>query len=257
MGSMFYKTEQIIDFAQVEDIEKIKELILHDCTVSNFSCITAAKALKSISLVNCNITSEDLSCLKEMEKLKTIMLNVMKLDGILCLADIAPLKELSLRAMEGIDYAELEHFTKLQDLCIEETEVPSFDFMKKLKNLKKLTFHDVPISSLDFLYDLPKLKEFTMEYRADDEKALECVSGMKYLQRFQYPVADMEIYKGCPKITSIGIDCERAENLSALAGNETINDVMFYNLPSKEQYKQQLAELKQYLSLTSYGYVGE
>lgn len=256
MGSMFYKTEQTINFAQVEDIEKIKEVILHDCTVTNFSYIATAKDLKSISLVNCNVSSVDLGCLKELEKLKTIMLNVMKLDSILCLAEIVSLKELSLRAIEGVDYGELENFSKLQKLCIEETEVSSFDFIKKMKSLKVLEFNDVPISNLDFLYDLPKLKEFRMEYRAEDEKALECVSGMKYLQRFQYPVPDMEIYKGCPKLQSIGIDSERVKNVSALAGNETINDVMFYNLPSKEEYKQQLAEVKKYLNLTSYGYCG-
>ena len=29
MGAWFYKKEQAIDFSQVEDIESIKELILH------------------------------------------------------------------------------------------------------------------------------------------------------------------------------------------------------------------------------------
>lgn len=257
MGSWFYKKEQVIDFAQVDDVESIKELILHNCTVSNFSCIVAAKALKSIALVDCNITSEDLSCLKGMEKLKKISLNVMKLDSILCLAEITSLKELSLRRIEGIDYNELEHFTKLQNLYIGETEVSSFDFMKKIKNLKVLEFDKVPISNLNFLYDLPKLKEFTMRYTACDETALECIANMKYLQRFQYPVADMKIYQGCPKIQSIGIDSSRVEDFSVLEGKETITDLMFYNLKTEKQYEEQLAEVEKYLNLSSYGYVGE
>lgn len=45
---------------------------MHNCIVANFSCITAAKDLKEIFLVNCNITSEDLSYLKELTKLKRI-----------------------------------------------------------------------------------------------------------------------------------------------------------------------------------------
>lgn len=256
MGAWFYKKEQVIDFAQVNDVESIKELILHNCTVTNFSCITAAKALKSIALVDCNVTSEDLRCLKGMEKLKKISLNIMKLDSILCLAEISSLRELSLRGIDGIDYGKLEHFAKLQSLSIEETEVTTFGFMKKLKNLKVLEFNKVYISDLNFLYDLPKLKEFTMRYRSDDETALECISEMKYLQCFQYPVPDMRIYQKCPKIYSIGVDSSRVEDFSLLDGKETITDVMFYNLKTKEQYEQQIAEIEKYLNLSSYGYMG-
>lgn len=255
MGALFYKKEQAIDFAQVDDVESIKELILHHCIVTNFSCITAAKALKAIALVDCNVTSEDLGCLKEMEKLKTISLNIMKLDSILCLAEISSLRELSLRGIDGINYEELENFTKLQSLSIQETAVITFDFMKKLKNLKVLEFNKVPISDLNFLYNLSKLKEFTMQYRADDETALECISEMKYLQRFQYPVPDMKIYKECPKIYSIGIDASRVADFSILDDKETITDVMLYNLKTEKQYERQIAALEKYLNLNSYGYV--
>ena len=257
MGSWFYKKEQAIDFAQIDDVESIKELILHNCTVTNFSCITAAKTLKSIALVDCNITSEDLSCLKGMEKLKKISFNIMKLDSISHLAEISSLRELSFRRIDGINYEDLENFTKLQSLSIQETEVTNFDFIKKLKNLKVLEFNKVPISDLNFLYDLPKLKEFTMRYCADDESALVCISDMKYLQRFQYPVPDMKIYQECPKIQSIGVDASRVEDYSVLEGKETITDVMFYNLQTEKQYEQHLAEVEKYLNLCSYGYMGD
>lgn len=93
---------------------------------------------------------------------------------------------------------------------------------------------------MNFLYDLPRLKEFTMRYTACDETALECIANMKYLQRFQYPVADMKIYQGCPKIQSIGIDSSRVEDFSALEGKETITDLMFYNLKTEKRYEEQL-----------------
>ncbi len=257
MGSWFYKKEQEIDFAQIEDIESIKELILHNCVVANFSYITAAKDLKSIALVNCNITSEDLSCLKEMGKLKKIALNVMKLDNIICLVQIASLRELSLRKMEGIDYEELGQFDKLQSLSIEETEIVSFDFIKTMKNLKVLKIDNVPVSNLDLLYDIPKLKEFNMPYRVEDEKALECIGYMKSLECFQYPVEDISIYQNCPKIKSIGIDSSRPQNFAVLAGKETIDDVMFYYLDSEKQFKEQVEEISKYLDLSSYGCVSK
>ncbi len=257
MESFFYKKEQVVDFAQVDDVESIKELVLHDCTVTNFSRIVSAKALKSIAIVNCNITSEDLNCLKELEKLKEIVLGLMKIENILCLADIISLRELHFRRMEGIDYGDLEYFPKLLRLYIKEAEVSSFDFMKKLKNLNALELHKVSISNLNFLYDLPKLKKFTMQYCADDETALECIANMKYLQSFQYPVPDMKRYQHCPKIRSIGIDSSRVEDFSVLKGKETITSIMFYNLKTKKQYEQQLAEVKKYLKLHAHGYMGK
>ena len=181
----------------------------------------------------------------------------MKLDNILCLAEISSLRELSLRRIEGINYEELGEFGKLLDLSLQETKIPSFAFLKKMKNLKRLEFDEVSIDDLNFLYDLPKLTEFTMLYRVEDETALECVSKMKYLQRFQYPVPDMNIYKECPKIRSIGIDSSRVQSFDELIGKENITEVTFYNLKTEKQYEQQIAELKKILNLKSYGYVEE
>ena len=42
---------------------------------------------------------------------------------------------------------------------------------------------------------------------------------MKSLQKFRYPVADMNIYRECLKLDSIGIDSSRAQNFDAMAGN--------------------------------------
>ena len=192
-----------------------------------------------------------------MEKLKRISLNNLKLDNILCLSEISSLRELHLGAVEGIVYDDLIHLEKLLDLSISDTEIASFDFIKKLKNLKRLTFDCVPMGNLNFLYDLPKLTEFTMEYRAEDETALACISKMKYLKCFQYPVADIGIYRECPKINSIGIDSTRVRSFDELEGNETITNVTVYYPETNEQYEQQIDVLKKYLNLRSYGCVEE
>lgn len=257
MPSFFYKKEQVIDFAQIEDVDMIQELILHHCTVSNFSRIAQAKGLKSVALVNCNITSQDLVCLQSLEKLKKVTLGLMKLDSILCLTGIAPLRELTLWGMEGIDYAQLAQFPKLLSLSLLETEVPSFDFMKGLKNLKTLEIKDVPLHHLEFLRVLPKLKEFELLDRVEDESALESIGSMKQLQRFQYPVGDLRLYAPCPKLNSIGIDSSRVTDFTPLEGKTGITDIMFYNLVSKSQFEEQLASVSQYLTLESYGYTGE
>lgn len=79
---------------------------------------------------------------------------------------------------------------------------------------------------------------------------------MKSLQKFQYPVSDMNIYRECLKLDSIGIDSSRAQNFDAMAGKETIEDVIFYYLDSEKQFEEQVEEISQYLNLSFYGYVG-
>lgn len=194
--------------------------------------------------------------MKELEKLKTIRLNVMTLD-LKCLTEIMSLRELSLRRMSGGDYNDLANLTKLQSLSLQEAEIDSLKFINKLKNLKELEINGVSVNNLDFLHHLSKLKEFTMRYSVKDETALACISNMKNLQVFQCPVADMCVYQTCPKLNSIGIDASRVMNLSALNGNETIHDVMFCSSKTEKQFKQLLEKTEACLKLTSYGYVGE
>lgn len=250
---MYFKNTHI-DFSQVDDIESIKELIIHNCDISNFSCISAAKNLKEIVMVECNIAVEDLSCLKEMEKLKELRFRGMKMGSILWMSEIPSLKNLALIEINDIDYSELEYLPNLLRLYIEQADVPSFDFLKKLKKLHTFELDMVPVNNLDFLYDLPKLKEFRMSYRTADEKALSCISNMKYLQSFLYPVRDISIYKDCPKIKYIGLDGSIIHKFKVLEGKDSITSVFFFNCSSQRYFERESAKAKNYLNLTSCGY---
>ena len=46
-------------------------------------------------------------------------------------------------------------------------------------------------------------------------------------------------------------------DFTPLEGKTGITDIMFYNLASKSQFNEQLAAVKQYLTLESYGYTGK
>ena len=250
---MYFKNTHV-DLAQVDDIESMTELIIHNCDISNFSYITAAKGLKKIAMVECNIRIEDLSCLKKMEKLKELTFRGMEMGSILWLSEIPSLRDLTLIEIYDIDYCELEQLPNLLRLYIEMTDVPSFEFLKKLKKLHTFELDRVPVSNLDFLYDLPKLKEFRMSYRATDEKALSCISSMKYMQSFLYPVRDIGIYKDCPKIKYIGLDGSYIHKFEVLKGKDSITSVFFFNCSSRQYFELESAKARKYLNLTSCGY---
>lgn len=56
---------------------------------------------------------------------------------------------------------------------------------------------------------------------------------------------------------NVGIDASRVTDFRILNGNETIQNVMFYNLKSKNQFNQLLEQADACLKLKSYGYAGE
>ena len=72
------------------------------------------------------------------------------------------------------------------------------------------------------------------------------MEGIDYAQLAQFP-----------KLNSIGIDSSRVTDFTPLEGKTGITDIMFYNLDSKSQFKEQLNAVNQYLTLESYGYTGK
>ena len=255
---LHYRVGQTVDFANIEDVKSIKELILHDCTINNLSQIFRAENIKTVAFINCNITDKDLVHLKTLPKLKTVILGIMPIRSIRCLSEIPTLRELSFRQMHDLDYSELQYFPKLLTLSIKETNITSLDFLEKIKGLKCLELNEIPLTNLNFLKYTKKLREFNMMYSVEDETALSELLNIRYLKTFQYPVPDMTLYRNCPIINSIGVDSSRVKNLDALAGMDTIREVFFYNLTSREQFEEQLAEVKKHLRLSSYSeYIDE
>ena len=242
--------EMPISLEPVAHMAKLRELIIHNCVITDFERICEATELKELILVNCSFEYEKLISLTKLTKLKQLTLRFMPVKDIGCLAESKSLKKLRLLEMNQLDVSNLSSFTKLQELELEEMDIDDLDFLKGYKSLKVLVINNMKVKDLEFLQYLKKLTCFTMEDRAKNEEGLRFIKSLLSLKQFEYPVGDMVLYAGCEKLEDIGIDATGFKNPEALK-DSNIARVMVYNANSEEEAESVIDRVEEYVELYS------
>lgn len=179
----------------------------------------------------------------------------MEMQNIESLASLKYLKELSLRKIDKLNTNQLSLFKFLKTLSLEDLEVDNFDFLNSLKSLKELNINKIKVYNLSFLKNLKNLTKFVMHEKAEDENDISLITELKKLKEFQYPVSNMELYKYCPNLISIGVDAKNIYNIPLLKDTK-IHEVTIYNASSEEEADEIISKIEKYITLSSYGYVG-
>lgn len=245
-----------ISLEPVAYMDSLKELIIHNCIITDFEKISGAIELKKLILVNCQFEYEKLGELTKLSKFNQLTLRRMPIDDISCLLKCKCLKQLRLLEMNDLDVTKLGDFSKLQELELDKMTVPSFDFLKEYKALKMLEIKNIEIGSLDFLENLKKLTSFKSEDRAMNEDGLKYIKDMKNLKELDYPVGDMDLIRGCEKLECVGIYAPGFKNVEALK-DSNIHSVSIYEGRNIEELKSIIASVEEYVHLTSYGWKGD
>lgn len=251
---LFIKKEKL-SFKPLMYMSNLREIIIHDCTISDFSFISEATELRKLFLINCIFNNDELSSLSTMPNLMEISLNCMEMQNIDCSASLKSLKKLSLRKIDKLNTNKLSLFKFLKSLSLEDVAVENFDFLNSLKSLKELSINKIEVHNLSFLKNLKNLTKFVMHEKAEDENDISLITKLKKLKEFQYPVSNMELYKCCPNLISIGADAKNIYNIPLLKDTK-IDDVTIYNASSEEEADEVISKIEKYITLSSYGYVG-
>lgn len=229
----------------------LKELILHDCIITDFSFVSKAKNLRKIYLVNCKFNKEELSSLSNLSKLSVLSLNCMEINSIGSLSVLKSLKELSLRKIDNFNTDEIALFKNLKNLSIDDLDIKNFDFLNYLKKLKELAIKNIKVNNLNYLKNLKNLKSFVLNEKAEDESDISLITGLKKIGEFQYPVSNMEFYKASKYLKTIGIDARNIYNIEMLK-DTNINNVIIYNSLSEEEALEIVSKIQEYITLYSY-----
>lgn len=247
--------EKAIDCTPFAYMANMKELILHDCHLTNLDALARMPQLKTLIFGRCVIEGGNLSVLSESPGLKELGLNMMSGAGLAKLSGLKPLKRLQVRALTDIEIEELAPFTGLQELSIENMGLRDAAFIGGMKNLKKLDLYNSQLINLDFLSHLTKLTEFKLTKPAENEDGLSAVSRLPKLKEFIYPVKELSIYKGAGALERVGIEAGVTEGFEAFAGSRVISFTLLGNDPSAqmERVKQQMDK---YVKLYSWGSQG-
>lgn len=248
------KDNTTVSLTPVIYMSKLRELIIHCCTITDFECICGATELKKLILVDCTFDYEKLEVLSKLSKLKEITLRKMPITDISKLAEIKSLKNLRLLDLKQLDTSQLTLFTKLQGLELEGIETDTLDFLKAYKALKELELKRVTVANLDFLQHLKKLTRFRLSQNAKEENGLQYLKELPQLKEFNYPVSDMTIYTGCDRLEEIGIDAVSFQNPQVLK-DSNIKGVMVYNARNEEEAENIIHAVQQHVKLYHYGTV--
>ena len=136
--SLFIKNENL-SFKPLQYMNNLREVVIHNCNITDFSFISKASELRKLYIVNCKFSKDELKYLSSLSHLKELSLNIMEIESIKCLSDLRNLKDLSLRKIDKLNVEELSNFKSLEHLSLEELSIPNFDFINNLKSLKELS----------------------------------------------------------------------------------------------------------------------
>lgn len=244
-----------IDCSPFAYMTNMKELILHDCHLTNLSALARMQQLKRLIFAGCTFAGENLSALSGAPALKELGLNVMSGAGLAELSGLKPLKCLQVRALTDMETEELSSFTALQELRIENMGLRNAAFIGGMKSLKKLDLCNSELENLDFLKDLKKLTEFKLSKSADNEDGLAAVSGLTRLKEFIYPVKDLSIYEGLEALECAGMADSVTEGFEVFAGSR-VSSFTLLGAESKRRLEEVRLQMEKYVKLYSWGAQG-
>lgn len=247
------KGEMNISFAPIAYMKNLKELIVHNCNISDFDCISKVQGLKKIAFINCTFEYSELAKLEQLEKLQELTLGRMPIDNLVFLEKITALKSLSLLYLQNINCEQINGLTNIKILDLTGMNFESFEFLKTYKNLKELKIQRMKVLNLEFLQYLKSLTSFSLREKAQDENGLRFIKELKHLKEFEYPVTDVSVYLENEKLEKIGLASKKIKNAKKLKGTQ-ISSVIVCNAESEKQAQKIIKEVEKYIDLRTSGF---
>lgn len=233
-------------------MSNLKELILHDCRLTNPDALARMPQLKRLIFAGCSFEGGDLSALSGAPALKELGLNVMSGAGLAQLAGMESLKCLQVRALTDFEAGNLASFTALQELRIEKMGLRDAAFLGGMKHLKKLDLWDSELADLDFLKKLRSLTEFHLTRPAENEDGLSAVSGMSRLRDFIYPVRNLAVYQGNGTLRHVGMAAGVTEGFGVFEGSG-VDSFTLIGAVAEGEPERVREQMEKYVKILSWG----
>lgn len=249
------KSKQI-DCSPFKYMTGLKELIFHDCELTNVAALSDLPEVTTLIFARCTLKDGDVSVCAGLPKLKEIGVHEMSAAGLETLASIKTLKVLRMRNVTDLNEGMIATFTGLQELSVEKIKTGfKCDDIKPLKNLKVLEINGIEPKDLDFLANLTKLTSFTCYNKSKNEQGLKCIKDLKKLIEFVYPVSDITLYDGCEAISEIGVAPDVSGDFSVLKDSK-VRSVMICGKINGLKMKMLMKKIEKYADIVSTGNVG-
>lgn len=180
--------------------------------------------LESLSLSADSIANA--ACLRQMEGLTSLTLDLGRLDNLDCLNGLN-LNSLSLSCSEEVDNLNrFAHLSSLKGFSLDSTQIHDLAGLEKFSDVTALTLalRSAPVKALSPLEEMSKLKSLSLDLRASKIQSLSGLEKLKQLASLSLTLADSLC--GCP-----------VSSLSCLTGLGTLDSVtLWLPLPMVSEY---------------------
>ena len=147
----------------LKDLEYMPSLLsLHlngEAMIEDWSPLAGLEALEILSVANCDLSNEDLTCINGLFRLRELTLDNNRISSLGVLQKLSSLEFLSVSHNELQTTSELSHFSKLKWLYLRNNRILNLSGLSALSELVTLDLADNYVSDLAPLVGLTQLTE--------------------------------------------------------------------------------------------------
>lgn len=232
------------DVSFLEKLTHLKEFLLGraiifapvDYIMNNISDISVIKDMKNLETVDLDgLDIKELDVLKEMRKLKKLVLANNRISSIDCLKDCVELEYLDIRNNQLKDITPLERLIMLEYLYLSENGIDNIDALKNLTELKELNLNNNFTHSVEALIGITKLRKLMLDNNKLEEiSALANMTSLEELTLTNNFLVEIDVLGGLKRIKILNLYGNKIENIKSIKELTSLERLEIGNNPVTE-----------------------
>ncbi len=226
----------ISDIGPLEKLTRLKELWLGSSSMlapvaynqNKISDVSALKDMSDMEVLDLQeLDIKDIDALKEMRKLKKLLLRGNEASDLASLQNLAELEYLDISGNNVQDINPLAEMTKLEYLYLRDNKIEDIDPLSNLKALKELDMGNNSICSIEALAGMTRLKKLVLqENKVEEVGALANMAHLEHLILTNNRITGVDALGGLKRLKVLHLYGNRIENINPLGelnNLETLN----------------------------------
>lgn len=223
-------TQDVQDLAELVKMPYLEELVLHQGTYENLTCISELKGLTTLAIDGVTLNSAEMSAIASLPNLSSLSLVRCNLSSISKLANSVSLRRLDLSNNPLRDLEPIANMSELEYLNLSNNEVTQLTVLTNAVNLKELDVSHNSINSTIALSGCKSLETLHIDNNSlVNLDGLDKLTGLKNLYAANNQISSIEHLSTLSQLTELDLSNNALKELSALNGNKSLSVLSFEN----------------------------
>jgi len=214
---------------QADSQNRISELNLGGCKISQISFLAKFTSLKALSLEDTEVA--ELSPLTKLTALQHLRLDSTQIKDLSPLAKLPNLESLEMDSTPVADLSPLAMLTSLQTLSISGTQVTDLSPLHKLATLQTLRMHGTQVTDISPLVKLTSLESLSISgTQVADLSPLAKLTSLRFIHLAETRVEDLSPLSGLKKLEFLAVPEELLEHESAAELRKALPNLKIHSI---------------------------